>query len=49
MINTTSTANGGKQRHIVDAEEAKAETADHVDDRVQVRQRLPERRQQRQE
>ena len=35
-----------KQRYIGNTEEAKAEAADHVDNRVKVRQRLPEWRQQ---
>ena len=40
-------AKGGDQRNIVDPQEAVTETANHVDNRVQMRQSLPERRQQR--
>ena len=40
--------NRGNQWHIRNAEETKAEAADHINNRVQVLQRLPERRQQRQ-
>ncbi len=40
-------AKRGDQRNIMDTQETVAEPADHVDNWVQVRQPLPERRQQR--